>query len=415
MRGWAERMDIDIAKMLDADIATAIWSDECYDPKSMWFRWEIFELDTWFKRWMLGFLKMKWKFFNSKKLTEKYDTIFFSNEAISGIWKTRSWTKTYYYAHSISRHLFDQREVYLAKVPLLVRPFFLLFSVFLRQLYRWEIARIDTVFVNSRSNQKRISEWLGRDDAIVIYPGVDSEKFDIFDPDLVSQKIAIEWLIHINKDYLCKEISQKQEAQGRENFSKWAYEWISDLEKYLSDEEIRSFSDISYKEYYISFSRLTHAKRVDSIIRVFQNIPDKKVVILYGENDSQKDEFMRLGEWYPNILFHKLTDNNHLPYIINGSIASICVSKDEDFGMVAIESMACGVPVIAVDEWWYRESIIDWRTGYLIDPTELEHSLKEKIRSIDISAMTDMIPDCRKRALEFSTQVVEERLREYMQ
>jgi glycosyltransferase involved in cell wall biosynthesis len=29
---------------------------------------------------------------------------------------------------------------------------------------------------------------------------------------------------------------------------------------------------------------------------------------------------------------------------------TICISENEDFGMVAIESMACGTPVIAVNE-----------------------------------------------------------------
>lgn len=39
-------------------------------------------------------------------------------------------------------------------------------------------------------------------------------------------------------------ILQKQEVQGRENFSKWAYGLISDQEKFESDAEIRSFSSI---------------------------------------------------------------------------------------------------------------------------------------------------------------------------
>lgn len=34
--------------------------------------------------------------------------------------------------------------------------------------------------------------------------------------------------------------------------------------------------------------------------------------------------------------------------------------------MVVIESMACGVPVIAVDEGGYRETILDGKTGRLI-------------------------------------------------
>jgi glycosyltransferase involved in cell wall biosynthesis len=304
MRGWAERLNIEIAKTLNTDIATALWSTDCYDAGSMWFTWEINEVNPDFKRGIFWFLIMKWQFFRSKGLLANYDTVIFSNEAITWVWWIKPGTKTYYYAHSISRHLFDQREQYLLKTPFILRPIFLIFSVFLRWLYKKEISKIDTIFVNSVANKQRMSEWLNRDDAIILYPSVDTNKFNIFDEKSISQIIAIEWISNI------------------------------------------------YKDYYISFSRLTHAKRINSIIEAFKQLPDKKIVILYGENDSQREEFIKMWSWYPNILFHKLTDNNNLPYIINWALASISISENEDFGMVAIESMACGVPVIAVDEWW---------------------------------------------------------------
>ncbi len=366
MRGWAERMNIEIAKWLSADIATAIWSPDCYDARSMWFQWEIFQIDPGWRRGMIGFLWMKWRFWRSADITANYGTILFSNEAITGIWNTKSETKTYYYAHSISRHLFDQRDQYLTKVPLLARPLFLIFSVFLRWLYLKELNKIDTIFVNSEANKKRMSEWCGRDDAVVIYPSVDVEKFDIFDEKSVSQILAIEWI------------------------------WFQN------------------KQYYLSFSRLTHAKRIDTIIRAFAQIPDKKIIILYGEHDSQKDEFMRLGNWYPNIVFHQLTDNNHLPHIISGAIASICVSENEDFGMVAIESMACWVPVIAVDEWGYRESMITGRTGYLIEPDNLEEYLVEIIQNTSIETFRNMEWDCRNRALDFSITTMNTKIAQHV-
>lgn len=141
---------------------------------------------------MIGFLQMKWRFSRSADITAKYDSILFSNEAITGVWAIKPDTKTYYYAHSISRHLFDQRDQYLAKVPLLARPFFLIFSVFLRSLYKKELSKIDTIFVNSEANKKRMAEWCHRDDAVLIYPSVDTEKFQIFDENQVSQILAIE-------------------------------------------------------------------------------------------------------------------------------------------------------------------------------------------------------------------------------
>ena len=91
-----------------------------------------------------------------------------------------------------------------------------------------------------------MQEWFGRDDAIVLYPPVDTQKF-----------------------------APKNEEQ---------------VLQILADESI----SLEYKDYYISFARLTHAKRIDSIIEAFKKMPDKKVLILYGELDSQKGEFLAL-------------------------------------------------------------------------------------------------------------------------
>ena len=121
---------------------------------------------------MFGFLKMKWSFFRSKKLLEHYDTVFFSNETSSGIWSVKPGTKTYYYAHSISRHLFDQKADYLAKVSWYKKPIFLFFANILKYIYIRELRKMDVIFVNSLNNKNRIQEWIGRDDAIILYPPV---------------------------------------------------------------------------------------------------------------------------------------------------------------------------------------------------------------------------------------------------
>ena len=46
----------------------------------------------------------------------------------------------------------------------------------------------------------------------------------------------------------------------------------------------------------------------------------------------------------------------------------ITTAMDEDFGMTPVEAMASGKPVIAVNEGGYLESVIDRKTGVLIDP-----------------------------------------------
>ena len=50
------------------------------------------------------------------------------------------------------------------------------------------------------------------------------------------------------------------------------------------------------------------------------------------------------------------------------ALATVCVARLEPFGLTAIESMACGTPVIAIREAGFRESVTDGRTGMLVEP-----------------------------------------------
>jgi glycosyltransferase involved in cell wall biosynthesis len=46
------------------------------------------------------------------------------------------------------------------------------------------------------------------------------------------------------------------------------------------------------------------------------------------------------------------------------SKATLCLSIQEPFGMVSVESMASGTPVIAVNEGGYTETVVDGKTGF---------------------------------------------------
>ena len=48
----------------------------------------------------------------------------------------------------------------------------------------------------------------------------------------------------------------------------------------------------------------------------------------------------------------------------------LCAGLHEPFGLVPLEAMACGTPVVAVEEGGYRETVVDGRTGYLLKRDE---------------------------------------------
>ncbi len=61
----------------------------------------------------------------------------------------------------------------------------------------------------------------------------------------------------------------------------------------------------------------------------------------------------------------------------NQSFVTLSLSRFDTFGLVPLESMACGVPVIALNVAGYRETILDGRTGYLVEfePKEIAEKI----------------------------------------
>lgn len=53
--------------------------------------------------------------------------------------------------------------------------------------------------------------------------------------------------------------------------------------------------------------------------------------------------------------------------LYNESLITLSLSNLDTFGLVALESLACEVPVIAFNVAGYRETMIDGQTGYLVD------------------------------------------------
>lgn len=166
------------------------------------------------------------------------------------------------------------------------------------------------------------------------------------------------------------------------------------------------------RDYYISFSKLSSLKRVSRTVEAFREMPDKKLLVIYGENDPQKDEVFALAEGHPNITLLTLTDNNELPRYVAGAIATVFIAKNEDFGMVAIESMACGVPVIGVDESGIRETVINGKTGILLSPEATREELIAAVHKLDPATALSMKDACIARAQEFSLERFEKIVRE---
>lgn len=172
-------------------------------------------------------------------------------------------------------------------------------------------------------------------------------------------------------------------------------------------------TEFKYKwqwDYYLSFARISTVKRVDKIVEAFKILSDKKLIVIYGENDPQRQEVMDLAKWYSNIEFKTLPWNIGFTDYVGNSIATIYIPVNEDFWMSPVESMATWKPVIWVNEWWLKETIIDWTTWFLIDSEAKVEDIVKAVKFLTPERCIEMRLDCEIRAKDFSLEKFSERL-----
>ena len=78
---------------------------------------------------------------------------------------------------------------------------------------------------------------------------------------------------------------------------------------------------------------------------------------------------------------------------------ALIVTQEEDFGVAAVETQACGIPVIAYKKGGQAEIINNNFTGIFFDE-QTEESLKDAI--IAASGIKWSVSACRKNSLNFS-------------
>lgn len=178
--------------------------------------------------------------------------------------------------------------------------------------------------------------------------------------------------------------------------------------------DLNEFKFIWQKDYYLSFARLSDAKRVDRVIEAFKKLPEKKLVVIYWENDPQRQKIFDLANWYSNIEFVTLPWNVWFTDYVGNCIATIYIPIDEDFWMSPVESMAAWKPVLWVDEWWLKETIIDKKTWILINKKASISDIVNALNYLTLEKCLEMKDNCEKRALDFSLEEFEKKLLSYI-
>ncbi len=125
---------------------------------------------------------------------------------------------------------------------------------------------------------------------------------------------------------------------------------------------------IQKQDYYLIYGRIIHYKKFPMVIRAFKKLGLPLKVIGTGPEEHTVRELMNGSNGFEYLSFVK--DENQLREIICGAKASI-VPQLEDFGLVTVESVACGTPVIGYNRGGTTEIIQDGVNGVLFnDQTE---------------------------------------------
>lgn len=178
--------------------------------------------------------------------------------------------------------------------------------------------------------------------------------------------------------------------------------------------DLNKFKWVKQDDYYLSYSRLSTAKRIDHIVLAFKQMPEKKLKVIYWINDPQKQEIFELASWCDNIEFLTLSWNIGLTDIVWSCIANICIPVNEDFWMIPIEAMSAWKPCIWVKEWGLKETVIDKKTWILIQEWAKIKDLINAVEYMTSEVALKMKEDCEKQATKFSLNEFEEQIKSYV-
>lgn len=162
------------------------------------------------------------------------------------------------------------------------------------------------------------------------------------------------------------------------------------------------------RSYFISVGRLTYSKRVDLAIEACNRLKLPLKIVGKGKEEAALRKIAG-----PTIEFVGGVSDDELHELYARAKALIFCALDEDFGMVPVEAMARGTPVIALSQGGVKETVIDGATGVLFqDPTV--QSLVHAVQTFQ-KKKTSWSVSCKAQAATFSKDRFEKELRAFVE
>lgn len=174
--------------------------------------------------------------------------------------------------------------------------------------------------------------------------------------------------------------------------------------------DINRFQFKEFGDFWLSVNRIYPEKRIDLQFEVFRDLPEERLVVVggYAEGDHASEYYEKLIREIPeNVEMRGAVSEAELIDLYARCKGLICTALDEDFGLTPIEAMASGKPVVAVNEGGFKETMVQGKTGQLVEANrdELMRAVKEV--SKDPQKYKEA---CKKRAADFDTSIFLEKM-----
>lgn len=164
------------------------------------------------------------------------------------------------------------------------------------------------------------------------------------------------------------------------------------------------------QEYYLASSRLVAYKKIDTIIEAFNQMPDKKLVVIGGGPNLEayrklaKDNVTVMGYQPFDVLKDKMQHAKAFVF-----------AADEDFGMIPIEAQSCGTPIIAYGHGGSLETVNGGKTG-LFFYEQTPEAIVEAVNKFEAMGSQPFAPaDCRQWAEGFSEERFKREIKEFVE
>lgn len=163
-------------------------------------------------------------------------------------------------------------------------------------------------------------------------------------------------------------------------------------------------------DYYLASSRLVAYKKIDIIIEAFNQMPNKKLVVIGGGPNLKA--YRKLAKENITVMGYQLFDV--LKEKMQHAKAFV-FAADEDFGMIPIEAQSCGTPVIAYGHGGSLETVNGGKTG-LFFYEQTPEAIVEAVNKFEAIGRQPFLPKtCREWAECFSEERFKREIKEFVE